>query len=115
MINSYETLLIPVFIIALAITGRLLLARLSHPSRPSTRFRIMAELFLLYTLALVLMLRQVYFYVLQMNGSIGDYHRAAIISVCSINAAVLFLAITYWAVRGKHRLSDNDKMKLMDM
>ena len=115
MNNNYETLLIPMLTIALGIAGRLLITRFLHTHRPAARFRIMAELFLLYTLALILMLRQVYLYMLQIHGSIHEYHQAVILTVCSINIAVLFLAVVYWAIRGKHRLSGSDRMKLMDM
>ncbi len=65
MNNSYYPLLMVLLIVALGIGGRLLLMRLVHTACPALRFRIKAALFVLYPLALILMLRQVYLSVLR--------------------------------------------------
>ena len=73
MNNSYYPLLMVLLIVALGIGGRLLLMRLVHTACPALRFRIKAALFVLYTLALILMLRQVYLSVLRCHGFVsGD-------------------------------------------
>ena len=115
MNNNYETLLIAIATIILGIAGRFLFMRLFQSSRPATRFRIIAGLFLLYTLVMLLMLWQIYLSMQHMNATIQDYHHSVIMVVCAINTVVFFIGILYYAIRGKHQLSGNDKMKLMDM
>ena len=55
MNNRYYPLLMVLLIVALGIGGRLLLMRLVHTACPALRFRFKAALFVLYTLALILM------------------------------------------------------------
>lgn len=115
MNNSYYPLLMVLLIVALGIGGRILLMRLVHTACPSLRFRIKAALFVLYTLALILMLRQVYLSVLHAEGSVTDLYQAMLLTLCAANTAVLFVAFLYRTLAGKHRLSGSDKMRLMDL
>jgi len=115
MNNSYETLLTAILTLTLGIGARVLLARLLHTHRPAARFRLMAGLFLLYTLAVMLMLWQVYLHMIHINATVQEYHKAVLITVCAANTVVIFIAILYRSIRGKHRLSGDDKMKLMDL
>ena len=115
MNSTHELIIISVLTIALAITARLLLTWLIRSSRPAVRFRLMIGLFLLYTVAIILMLWQVYLFMIGMEATIEEYHKAVITSFCGINIAVIFIAVAYQVIRGKHRLSDTDRMKLMDM
>lgn len=115
MSHTNELIVISVLTITLAIIGRILLSRFLHTDRPAVRFWSMAGLFLLYTLALVLMLNQAYLFMADMNAAIGDYHKVVILTICSANIVVAFIALANYFIRGKHRLSGDDKMKLMDL
>lgn len=115
MNSSYEVLIVTILTLIFGITARFLLSKLRHTSRPALRFGLMAGLFLLYTLVLMLMLNRVYLSMLHINADIREYHRAVITTLCAVNTVVIFTALLYQSVRGKHRLSGDDKMKLMDL
>lgn len=75
----------------------------------------MAGLFMVYTAGLLLTLSQVYCYMLDTGGSLQSYHQLTMLALFMANIVVIFAGIFYYVIRGKRKLSREDKMKLMDL
>ena len=112
--TSYDEI-IGLFVLVIILAARLLLARLLHTTKASVRFGIAGGLFFLYTIGLILFLRQTYIHALGVKASLQYYHQAVILTIVIANIIVLFAGILYFTIRGKHRLSPADKMKLKDL
>lgn len=115
MINDYGITGLFILAIIPGVAARLLLVQLLHTTKVSVRFGIAGGLFLLYTMGLILLLRQTYIYALEVNASVQHYHQIVILTLVIANIIVFFAGILYFAMRGKHRLSPADKMKLKDL
>lgn len=114
--TSYEEIIgLLVLAIILGVAARFLLAQLLHTTKASVRFGIAGGLFSLYTIGLILFLRQTYIHAQGVNASLQYYHQAVILTIVIANIIVLFAGILYFTMRGKHRLSPEDKMKLKDL
>lgn len=110
--NNYEMIGSILLALVLGVALKILLAQLLHTTKDSTRLAIIAGLFLVYTVGLMLLLRQTYIYVLSINANVEYYHQAVILTIVIANIIVFFVGFIYRAVCGKHRLSYVDKMKL---
>lgn len=101
--------------VGIAVTARVLTEMLVKTKQRKMRFGSAAGLFLLYTLGLMLVLYSVCYQMSGVGFSLGDYHRRVVLSVLAWNLAVFLMGCMCYAKKGKHKLSDADKMKLLDM
>ncbi|MCM1135079.1 MAG: hypothetical protein NC400_05825 [Clostridium sp.] len=113
MMNNYGVL--SIIAVSLGLVARYFIGQLWHTTQPGARMGAMAGLLAVYTAALLLVLGQIYQYILDTDGTIQSYHHMAMLSILMVNTIVLFVSIFFCIIRGKRRLSNTDKMKLMDL
>lgn len=101
--------------VMLAIAARILTMMLARTKQRSTQFGIAAGLFLLYTMGLMLVLYSACYQMPGVNFSLRDYHQRVVLAVLGWNVAVFLIGCMCYVKRGKHKLSDEEKMKLQDM
>ncbi|MDE6891079.1 MAG: hypothetical protein K2P30_16815 [Lachnospiraceae bacterium] len=113
MMDNYA--LFSILAVGLGLLARYFLAGLWNATQPFCRLGMIAGLFLVYTAGLSLLLHRVYRYVSATGGSVQSYHHLAILALLMANTIVCFVGIFYYMIRGKRKLSGEDKMKLMDL
>lgn len=114
MSNTW-TFVFVVLVLAVAVAARVLAAGMAGTKSRKFRFGMVAGLFFLYTMGLFMVLYSVYDEMLGKDFEMAEYHEMVTIAILGYNTAVFIMGCISYVRNGKHRLSDAEKMKLLDM
>lgn len=113
--SNIWTFVYVVLVLAAIVAARVLAARMAGTKSRRLRFGMAAGLFFLYTMGLFIVLYSVYDEMLGKDFGLAEYHEMVTIAILGYNTAVFFMGCISYVGNGKHRLSDAEKMKLLDM
>ena len=103
-----------IMIVALLI-ARFALDKFMDTTSVKVRFGIGICLLVIYTGVLEGFLYYAYQHIVTAGGSVQDCYQAMALVVVLINFAVLLVAVFYYFMRNRHKISAIDKMKLKDL
>lgn len=97
--------------IIIVFAARFATDKLLDTTSVTVRFTMTTILMVLYTLFL-----EGFVYLMKSDPIIKDnLYQSIVVGIALINFAILFVAICYYFMRKKRKLSDMDKMKLKDL
>jgi len=101
-------------VIALLV-GRFALEKFMDTTNTKVRFGMAIVLLVIYTGIVQGFLYLSYQDIIMRNEDIQVCYQTMAFVVLSINIAVLFIAIVYFSIRDRRKISEMDKMKLKDL
>lgn len=101
-------------LIIAAVICRVLLVRITNTSSPKWGFLGGCAVFVLYNIIIQIALFLTYKMLPSNTGSETCYGYMAL-CICSINVVALFVAVIYYMLRRKRKISGLEKMKLKDL
>lgn len=105
-----------VFMWMIVFVARFTVEKMVDSTNTNTRFLMILMHMVMYTVFIGLFIYLTYQSTLH-NASVGmeDFYQEIIVGILGINFALILVAIFYYFMRKKRKISDLDKMKLKDL
>lgn len=105
-----------IFMLVLLFAARFVADKIIDTTSSKVRFGMGALLLVMYTVFIESYIYIIYHNnIMRVDAGLPEFYQSIIVGIALINFAVLFVAIVYYFMRKKRKISSMDKMKLKDL